>query len=80
MICYPWTIGWEGQGQNIDDFKYFKRWFEEVGDRPAVKRGMEVGSDLPQASPSVSEEEKESLIKMLYNQRARPAPEFGGLL
>ncbi|HAK52085.1 MAG TPA: glutathione S-transferase [Gammaproteobacteria bacterium] len=80
MICYPWTVGWEGQGQNIEDFKYFKRWFEELSERPAVKRGMEVGNDLPKASPDVSEEEKARLIKMLYNQRARPAPESGGLI
>ena len=24
MICYPWTIGWQGQGQDLNDFKYFK--------------------------------------------------------
>ena len=23
MICYPWTINWEGQGQDIGEFKYF---------------------------------------------------------
>ena len=30
MISYPWTVNWKGQGQNLDDFKYFKRWFEEL--------------------------------------------------
>src|SRR5690606_34219912 len=29
MISYPWTVGWQGQGIDIDEFKYFKRWFEE---------------------------------------------------
>ena len=33
MICYPWTVSWEGQGQDIDEFKYFRRWFEELGER-----------------------------------------------
>ncbi len=46
MISYPWTVGWKIQGQDIDDFKYFKRWFEELSERPAVKRGMAVGSDF----------------------------------
>lgn len=75
MICYPWTVNWEGQGQDINEFKYFKRWFEEMGDRPAVQRGMEVGSDLRVDYEKLPKEEQERLMKLLYNQRARPAPE-----
>ncbi len=79
MISYPWCAGWEGQEIDLDEFKYFKRWFEELGARPAVKRGMEAGSDLSVDTSKLSEEEIASLRKMLYNQRARLAPE-GGLL
>src|SRR6266403_1414655 len=42
MICYPWTVNWKAQGQDIDEFKYFKRWFEELSVRPAVQKGMAV--------------------------------------
>jgi GST-like protein len=79
MICYPWTVGWERQGQQIDDFRYFKRWFEQMGARPAVQRGMAVGTDWSSDTSKLSAEEKEALKRMLYNQRARPAPQ-GGLL
>jgi GST-like protein len=79
MISYPWTVNWEGQGQDLEDFPYFKRWFEELGARPAVQRGMQVGSDLSVDYSELSPEEIEALRKMLYNQRARPAP-AGGLL
>jgi GST-like protein len=79
MISYPWTVGWESQGQNLDDFPYFKRWFEELGARPGVKRGMAVGSDWQQDYSKLTPEQAEQLRKMLYNQRARPAP-AGGLL
>ena len=79
MICYPWTLGWENQGQDIEDFPYFKRWFDELGARPAVEGGMAVGSELWNDFSKLSEEEKVALRKMLYNQRARPAP-AGGLL
>lgn len=79
MICYPWTVGWEQQGQDINDFRYFRRWFEEIGARPAVRRGMKVGSDLSADVSQLSEDEIERLRQLLYNQRARPAPE-GGLL
>ena len=79
MISYPWTVGWEQQGQDIEEFPYFKRWFEELGARPAVQRGMEAGSELSVDYASLPEDEIARLRKLLYNQRARPAPE-GGLL
>jgi len=80
MISYPWTVNWKGQGQNLDDFKYFKRWFDELSARPGVQRGLAVTAGEPAEDPnSLSAEEKERRAKMLYNQRARPAPE-GGLL
>jgi len=79
MISYPWTVGWEAQGENLDDFPYFKRWFEELSARPALQRGMAVGRDLSVDYSKLDEEEIQRLKSLLYNQRARPAPE-GGLL
>ena len=74
MISYPWTVGWEAQGQDIAEFKYFKRWFDEVGGRPAVKRGMAAGSELSTDTSKLPPEEQERIRKLLYNQRARPVP------
>lgn len=80
MACYPWTVGWEAQGIDIDEFKYFKRWFEELSDRPALQKGMAVGSELTQDYSTLSDEDISRIKALLYNQRARPAPETGGLL
>ncbi len=79
MISYPWTVGWERQGQDLEEFPYFKRWFEELGARPAVKAGMEAGADLSVDPAKYTPEKIEQLRSLLYNQRARPAP-AGGLL
>jgi GST-like protein len=79
MISYPWTVNWKGQGQDIEEFPYFKRWFEELGERPGVLRGMAAGSELTVDPSTISPEERERIRKLLYNQRARPAPP-GGLL
>ena len=79
MICYPWTINWEGQGQDIGEFKYFKRWFYELGQRPAVQCGMAVGAQMQNDYSDLPKEEIAALRALLYNQRARPAPETGGL-
>ena len=72
MISYPWTVYWEAQGQDLDEFKYFKRWYEELSAREAVQRGMAVGTDLPEDPDTLSDEEKQRRHKLLYNQRARP--------
>jgi GST-like protein len=74
MICYPWTGGWKAQGEDLDDFKYFKRWFEAMGARPAVQRGMEVTAGPTEDISQMSPEERERRTKLLFNQRARPAP------
>jgi GST-like protein len=79
MISYPWAVNWQGQGQDIEDFPYFKRWLNELAARPAVQRGMAVGADLADDPAKLPEEERERRSKLLYNQRARPAP-AGGLL
>ena len=47
--------------------------------RLAAKRGMAVGSDMNNDYSKLSAEEIDQLRKLLYNQRARPAPETGGL-
>ena len=74
MISYPWTASWKLQGIDLDEFKYFKRWFEEVSDRPALQRGMAVAAGEPEDPDSITPEEQARRRKLLYNQRARPAP------
>jgi GST-like protein len=75
MICYPWTASWKLQGIDLDEFKYFKRWFEALSKRPAVEKGMAVTAGVPAEDPaSLSPEEQARRRALLYNQRARPAP------
>lgn len=75
MISYPWTASWKLQGVDLDEFKYFKRWFEELSARPAVEKGMAVTTGLPPEDPAtLPPEEQARRRKLLYNQRARPAP------
>ncbi len=74
MISYPWTVNWQAQGQDIGEFKHFKRWFDEIGARPAVQRGLAVGKDLSTDVTKLPQEEQARIRKILYNQRAIPAP------
>ncbi len=74
MISYPWTVNWALQGIDLTEFRYFKRWFDEVSARPAVQRGLAVTVPQPEDPASLTPEEQERRRKILYNQRARPAP------
>jgi len=74
IISYPWTAGWKSQGIDLDEFRHFKRWFEEISERPAVQRGMAVTVGEPEDPATLTPQEQERRRKLLYNQRARPAP------
>lgn len=74
MISYPWTAGWQAQGIDLEEFKHFKRWFDELSARPALQRGMAAGVGEVEDPATLTPEEQERRRKLLYNQRARPAP------
>jgi len=74
MISYPWTVNWQAQGQDIGEFKHFKRWFDELSARPAVKKGMEAGNELRVDPATLTAEERAQMRKIMYNQRAIPVP------
>src|SRR5690606_36175352 len=45
MIAYPWCALAESHEQDIGEFEYVKRRWDELSARPAVQRGMAVASD-----------------------------------
>ena len=45
IACWPWVVSHERQGQNLDDFRHVKRWFEAIRERPAVMRGFALGHE-----------------------------------
>jgi GST-like protein len=72
MICYPWTVNWQLQGQDFDEFPHINRWFQEIGERPAVERGMMAGADLLVDVSKLPPEEQARIRRIMYNQRATP--------
>jgi GST-like protein len=74
MACYPWAVNWAFFKQDIEQFKHLGRWLKEVGTRPGVQRGMDIGKDLAAANADVPPEEAERRAKILFNQRALSPP------
>lgn len=42
IACYPWIARYERHQVDLNDFPNVKRWFDQISERPAVKRGMAV--------------------------------------
>jgi GST-like protein len=45
MAVWPWLRSHEKQGIDIGEFPNVKAWFEAIGNRPAVQRGITVQAD-----------------------------------
>jgi len=68
IASYPWIVPHERQGQNLDDFPHLKRWYTEIGERPATMRAYAKAREI-NTQPTVTEEAK----KILFGQTARAA-------
>jgi GST-like protein len=44
IATYPWVARYEWHKTDLNAFPNVKRWFDAIGARPAVKRGMAVPS------------------------------------
>jgi GST-like protein len=51
MAIWPWASLWQGQEQTLDDKPNLARWLAELGERPAVQRGMAVAADRRSSAP-----------------------------
>jgi GSH-dependent disulfide-bond oxidoreductase len=58
MACYGWIVPHKRQGQSLDDFPHLKHWFETIGARSAVKRGMAVGEEKRRQTPDLKADDK----------------------
>jgi GSH-dependent disulfide-bond oxidoreductase len=45
VAIFPWVRSWENQGIEWKDYPRLKDWFDRVGSRPAVQRGVAVLAD-----------------------------------
>jgi GST-like protein len=60
IAIFPWTRSHANQGIDLADFPNFKRWYEAIDARPAVKRGVQVLAD--RRKPQLTEKEKDMLF------------------
>jgi GSH-dependent disulfide-bond oxidoreductase len=69
---YPQTQGTTLRSPH--EFPSVKRWLEEIGERPAVKKAMAMGPEFREDTASISAEEQARRRKLVADQRAQPIP------
>lgn len=69
VACYTWIAQHQMQGQNLANFPNLAAWFERVGARPGVQRGMAVGKDL--RTPPADLRSSQDARRALFGQRMR---------
>ena len=68
IAIFPWLRSWQNQGIDWTDYPHLKRWFDLVGARPAVQRGVQVLADL--RKPLTDDKSRELLFgKTQYQKR-----------
>ncbi|MBM3526993.1 MAG: glutathione S-transferase family protein [Alphaproteobacteria bacterium] len=71
MAIYPWAAYAGHLGQDLGAFPHVQVWLKRVGTRPAVIRGMAVGSDLQRSTPPAGSPEQREFVKALFGQNAQ---------
>ncbi len=61
MATYPWIYKYPFLDVVLDDYPHVKRWFEDVGWRPATIRADEKGAAI-KTTPTITEESKTILL------------------
>jgi GST-like protein len=74
IAIFPWLRSWKNQGIAWADHPHLKGWFDEIGARPAVRRGVEVLADL--RKPMTDAQSREVLFgPRQYEHHAQRQPQ-----
>ena len=66
MACWPWVLVAPRMNQPLDEFPRLASWRNTIKQRPAVRRAVDLGKELKQASAATAEDRD-----ALFNQSAR---------
>ena len=62
MAIYPWTRSHANHGVDLADYPNVKRWYEAIGARPAVQRGMQVLADRRKPVAQLDDKARQNLF------------------
>lgn len=69
IAIWPWLRNYKKEGIDMEEYPHVKAWFDKIGARPAVQRGLQVLQEYRREGP-MSEREKDLLFgKTQYRKR-----------
>jgi GST-like protein len=67
MAIMPWLRSYERQNVNMDEYPHVRKWFDGIGARPAVQRGLAVLAEM--RKPVMDDKAKEILFGATQYQK-----------
>ena len=64
MASFPWVTAYKRYEIDLNKFKEVRRWFDTMKNRPAVRKGMDVGKD----ERTFSQKPTKESLKMMFQQ------------
>lgn len=64
MASFPWVLPYKRYGFDLNDFPNLKRWYDTLKQRPALRRGVDVGKEM-RPEPGTMDDKARA---MLFNQ------------
>lgn len=62
MACFPWVQTWKAQGIPLSDYPAITAWYERLKQRPALRKGMDLGRATMNKRPQDSAETRRVLF------------------
>ena len=64
MASFPWVTAYKRYEVDLDSFLNVRRWFDDIKNRPAVRRGIDVGKE----ARSFGKKQTKESLDMMFNQ------------
>jgi len=71
MASFPWVTAYKRYEIDLNKFKNVRRWFDELKNRPGVRKGMDVGK----GNRTFSQKPTKESLKMMFQQNSESIQE-----
>ena len=65
IASFPWVMPYKRFGNDLDKFENLRRWFDGLKERPAVRKGVDLGSDWKR-----SEKQSDAARSIIFGQNS----------
>ena len=71
MASFPWVTAYKRYEIDLNKFKNVRRWFDDLKNRPGVRKGMDVGK----GNRTFSQKPTKESLKMMFQQNSESIQE-----